>query len=140
MAYKAERAKIFEEPHMFTPEINFEREALKFFNEPHNFRSFVHNDIDFAFFGHEFADYNEIDGHKVLSIIINAVGGVELPDSEEEGTQGIMRSQVILYCRHKDISGVARDRSVRLNGKLFTVKEFHEINNYVWRILLERNE
>ena len=120
--------------------INFDREAQKFFNEPHNFRSFVHNDVNNTFFGFEFADYNEINGHKVLSVIINDVKGVEIPDSEEEGTQGIMRSRVILYCRYKDISGLMKDQSVRLNGKLYTVKEFHGINNYVWRILLERNE
>ena len=137
-SFECEAAKIFKFSHCES--VNFDREAEKFFNEPHNFRSFVHNDVNKSFFGFEFADYNDIDGHKVLSVIINAAGGVEIPDAEEEGSQGVMRSQVILYCKHDDISGLARDQSVRLNGKLFTVKEFHEINNYVWRILLEINE
>ena len=134
------RAKKFYNDCIAEESINFDREAKKFFNEPHNFRKFVHTDVDVAFFGFEFADYNEIDGHKVLSILINDVKGVEIPDAEEEGTQALMRSQVILYCRYRDISGLARDQSIRINGKLYTVKEFHEISNYVWRILLERNE
>ena len=121
-------------------EIDFDREAQKFFTVPHSFRESVHYDVDSTFFGLEFADYNDINGAKVLSIIVNNSSGVTIPDSEEKDIQGIMRSQVILYCRHDDISGLMKDQSVKLNGKLYTVKEFHEINNYVWRILLERNE
>ena len=114
--------------------LDFQREALKVYTSGRykHFREFVHDDLNLNFFGHEFADFNDIDGHKILSILVNA--------NEESGTQGVMRSQVILYCKHDDISGLAQDQSVRVNGDLYTVKEFHAISNYVWKILLERNE
>lgn len=120
--------------------LDLEREALKLFNANKNFREFVHDDLNLNFFGHEFAEFNDIDDNKVLSILVNDVKGVTLPANEEAGTQGVMRSQVILYCRFEDVSGLAQDQSVRVNGDLYTVKEFHAISNYVWRILLERNE
>ena len=122
--------------------LDLEREALKIYTSGRykHFREFVHDDLNLNFFGHEFADFNDIDGHKILSILVNDSKGVTLPANEEAGTQGVMRSQVILYCKHDDISGLAQDQSVRVNGDLYTVKEFHAIKNYVWKILLERNE
>ena len=110
--------------------LDFEREALKLCKSG-QYKNF---------FGHEFADFNDIDGHKILSILVNDTKGVSVPASEESGTQGVMRSNVILYCRYEDISGLNKKQSVRINGDLYTVLEFRNIKSYAWRIVLERNE
>ncbi len=122
--------------------LDFEREALKLYKSGQykNFREFALEDINLNFFGHEFADFNDIDGHKILSILVNDVKGVSVPASEESGTQGVMRSNVILYCRYEDISGLNKNQPIRINGDLYTVLEFHNIKSYAWRIVLERNE
>lgn len=120
--------------------LDLERETLKLFNASKNFREFIHDDLNLNFFGHEFADFNDIDGHQVLSILVNDSKGVTFQSYEEAGTQGVMRSQVILYCRFEDVRGLNKEQSIRVNGNLYTVQEFHAISNYVWRILLERNE
>lgn len=121
-------------------DFDLEREILKLYKSCDNFRDFVHRDIHRNFFSHEFADFNDIDGHKVLSILVNDTKGVTIPTSEESGTQGVMRSNVILYCRYEDISGLNKNQSIRINGDLYTVLEFHNIKSYAWRIVLERNE
>ena len=117
-----------------------EREILKLYKSCNNFRDFVRRDIHRNFFGLEFADFNDIDGHKILSILVNDVKGVAMSASEEAGTQGVMRSNVILYCRYEDISGLNKNQPIRINGDLYTVLEFHDIKKYAWRIVLERNE
>ena len=123
--------------------INLSRELLKFAKSGRkNFTDFVHDDINdkFAFFGSEFAQVCDIDGHKIKCVIVNAALGVELTSSESGNSEGVMKSRIILYCSMSEFSGLRRDLILRLNGELFTVLEFHAVNNYVWRILLERNE
>lgn len=106
------------------------------------FSDFVNRDMhdEFAFFGSEFARFNDIDDHQVKSVIVNAVSGVELDSDEQNNSEGVMKSRIILYCPMSELDGLRRDLILRLNGEIYTVIEFHAVNNYVWRILLERNE
>ncbi len=122
--------------------IDLARELKKFARSEHKeFADFVNEDIecDFAFFGREFARLNDIDGHKIRSVIVNAAAS-DLNIGDNDESDRLMKSQIILYCPVNSFDGLRRDLIIHVNGDIFTVKEFHNVNNYVWRILLERND
>ncbi|MBQ6971805.1 MAG: hypothetical protein IJP86_05555 [Synergistaceae bacterium] len=84
-----------------------------------------------------FGKFHDVDGHKVLGVLVKVRPSDDMPMS---GTEGYAVSSARLYVRKSDVSGVNAGQSVRIDGRLWTVKYYDDIGEAVYRIGLEGND
>ena len=81
-----------------------------------------------------FGKFHDIDGHKVLGVMVSVRPS---EDNPYPGTEGYAVSQARLYVRGSDVSGVNAGQSVMVDGRLWRVKYYDDMAGAVLRIGLE---
>lgn len=74
----------------------------------------------------------DIDGHKILGILVSHV-----EDKQYTGTEGYSVSMSRLYVRASDVKGVTAGQSVTVDGTVYTVRSYDLLGGALWRVLLE---
>ena len=91
----------------------------------------------------EFADIHNIDGAEIMAIFVKNHRSTTINlngmfNSSE--VYGIYDSDGILYVRTQEIEGVQAGQALRLDQRLYAVKDARKLQDQVWRIELTANE
>ena len=102
-------------------------------------RESIHEDMmnhECFFDENAFAEHYDIDGHKVLGLMLNSRTSREYdPDT---GTSG--RSGLTFICRCDDVKDIRVNNIIRIDGKAYYVNEARRIQGMYWKIELTVNE
>ena len=100
------------------------------------------DDFNAWFNAAEFAAYHDIDGVKVLCLLVSDRRGKTLNVilGDEHNPEGVIKSRAVLFIRAQEIEGVKAGQSMSIDGRLYLVTDCRLLQNQVWRIELEANE
>ena len=85
----------------------------------------------------EFADIHNIDGAEIMAIFVKNHRSTTI------NLNGMFNSSEvygILYVRTQEIEGVQAGQALRLDQRLYAVKDARKLQDQVWRIELTANE
>ena len=87
----------------------------------------------------EFARYHDVNGVKLLSVFATNDFTYMLRKAPvEKDTPGINQAGCVLYCRVHDVLGFKAEQVIRIDGKIYQVKNANLIQEQVWRVELMR--
>ena len=100
------------------------------------------DDFNAWFNAAEFAAYHDIDGVKVLCLLVSDRRGKTLNVilGDEHNSEGVIKARAVLFIRAQEIEGVKAGQSMSIDGRLYLVTDCRLLQNQVWRIELEANE
>ena len=122
------------------------RELAKSYKERKKFKDYVKQDVgsDALWLDtNAFAKIHDIDGHKVLGVFTSDTqtgGAVTLRDEDNFDGVELSKSRGVFYCSVNEVSGGHTNQPLKLDDKLYTVKDASVVQEYMWRIVLESNE
>lgn len=123
--------------------IDLLKELKKSYSERKKFKDYVKQDVasDALWLDtNAFAKIHDIDGHKILGVFTADTKGQTINLRNEGEIDGMSESHGVFYCSVDSISGVNTNQPIKLDGKLYTVKEASLVQEYMWRIVLQANE
>lgn len=123
--------------------IDIFKELVQNYKERKKFKDYVKQDVgsDALWLDtNAFGKIHDIDGHKVLGVFTSDTQTGTLTLREEDSIEGLSKSRGIFYCSVNEVSGVHTNQPLKLDDKLYTVKDASVIQEYMWRIVLEANE
>lgn len=97
---------------------------------------FVNEDLGVWLNGFEFARPHNIDGKKILSVLTSNKRAKILigPDGQK-----LNDSEMILFVKKSDVKKVMSNQSVKIDGKIYLIKDAQDIQGVIWKIFLEGN-
>ena len=100
------------------------------------------DDFNAWFNAAEFAAYHDIDGVKVLCLLVRDRRGdaLNLVLGDGHRFEGVIKSRAVLFIRAQEIEGVKAGQSMSIDGRLYLVTDCRLLQNQVWRIELEAND
>ena len=101
--------------------------------EERNLEYYVKNDVSVFLNMKEFARYHDVDGHKLRCVLTSDSAAVPVVAPEGEILSG---RNMVMYVSHEDITGISAGQSVRIDGKIYLVKDAQDVQNILWRIKL----
>ena len=108
------------------------------------FIDFLAHDLDddaVWFNNSEFARYHDVNGKKILSILVTETcTRTYTSGGDKERPEGVSVAESILYCRVQEVAHVTAEQSLRVDGRLYTIKDANLLQDHVWRITLEANK
>ena len=117
---------------------------LKIYELDESFIDFLAHDLDNEavwFDESEFARYHTINGKKILSILVTETRTrVYAGGDDKERPEGVRIAESVLYCRAQEVAHVTAEQSLRIDGRLYTIKDANLLQDHVWRITLEANK
>lgn len=122
--------------------VDFAREAMNIYRGWQTLHEAVKEDVsdpELWFDDEEFARWLDVDGHKVLGVLVQdrKTQRHEIPSNEGEG---YAKGRMLLFVRAKDIKGVKARQTIRIDGKIYVVESGHEIQGVVRKIELSSVE
>ena len=85
----------------------------------------------------EFARFHDINGYKLLSILVTNVISRSITTPEHD-PQGINEAEGVLFCRSQEIKGVKEGQVIRVDYKEYVISKANLLQDQVWRIELTR--
>lgn len=100
------------------------------------FADFVNEDLGVWLNVFEFARPHNIDGKKILSVLTSnkRANKIAIPDGNS-----LNDSEMVLFVKKKDVKNVIANQSVKIDGKIYLIKDAQDIQGVMWKIFLQGN-
>ncbi len=120
---------------------DLDRGLAKLYSQSNTQKDQRENDLACWFNLQEFAEYHDIDGHKILGVMTSDIRGQRAQQAmfSNDNAYGVSKSNAKLFLKVCDVDNINTDQPLRIDGRLYQVTQCVKIGGVIWSISLMGN-